>query len=199
MAAGCSAGGGTGTNTSWGGFFMKQNGLFSFVKDVRNLVLVSFFISLYVVLSLFTIYITKELRFSLTFVPVAWSSAAFGPVAGMITGAFGDMLAWFVKPAGPYHPGFTLNGIVSGIIYGFLMYKKPLTWQRVAITSLLYAAVVELGLNTLWLSGLYGTPYHILILTRIWKMPFSILLQAVVLYGTGYYLKRVASRQLKGL
>jgi len=178
---------------------MKQNGLFSFVKDVRNLVLVSFFISLYVVFSLFTIYITKELRFSLTFVPVAWSSAAFGPVAGIITGAFGDVLSWIVKPAGPYHPGFTLNGVVSGIIYGLLMYKKPLTWPRVIITSVLYVTVVEIGLNTLWLSGLYGTPYHILILTRIWKAPFSILLQGIVLYGTGFYLKRVAPRLPKGV
>lgn len=178
---------------------MKQNGLFSFVKDVRSLVLVSFFISLYVVLSLFTIYITKELRFSLTFVPVAWSSAAFGPVAGAFTGAFGDVLAWFFKPAGPYHPGFTLNGIASGIIYGLFMYKKPLTWPRVIITSLLVITVVELGLNTLWLSGLYGTPYLVLLLGRVWKMPISLLLQVIVLYGTGYFLKLIAPQQPKGV
>lgn len=178
---------------------MHQKGLFSFMKDVRQLVLVSFFISLYVVLSLFTIYLSKELRFSLTFVPVAWSSAAFGPVAGVFTGAFGDVLAWFVKAAGPYHPGFTISGIVSGIIYGLFMYKKPITWPRVIITSLAYVIVVEFFLNTLWLSNLYGTPYNILLLTRAWKMPFSLLLQVIVLYGTGYFLKRIASHQLKGV
>ncbi|MBP7176767.1 MAG: folate family ECF transporter S component [Thermoclostridium sp.] len=178
---------------------MERKGLFSFMKDVRQLVLVSTFISLYVVLSLFTIYITKELRFSLTFVPIAWSSAAFGPVAGAFTGAFGDVLAWVIKPAGAYHPGFTISGIVSGMIYGLFMYKKPFTWGRVIFASLVYVIVVELGLNTLWLSGLYGTPYSILILTRGWKALGSLIMQVVVLYGTGYYLKHIAPNRIKGV
>ncbi len=178
---------------------MQKKGLFSFFADVRQLVLVSFFISLYVVLSLFTIYITNELRLSFTFVPVAWSAAAFGPVAGIFTGALGDVLAYFVKAAGAYHPGFTISGIVSGMIYGLFMYKKPLTWLRVIITSLVYVIAVELLLNTLWLSQLYGTPYFILMAGRAWKTPFSLLQQVLVLYGTGYYLKRIAPQQAKGV
>ena len=178
---------------------MERKGLVSFMKDVRQLVLVSFFISLYVVLSLFTIYFTKEIRISFTFVPLAWSAAAFGPVAGAFTGAFGDILAWIVKPAGPYFPGFTISGIVSGIIYALFMYKKPLTWWRVVLTSLLYILVVELGLNTLWLSALYGTPYLLLLPTRLIKIPLSLLFHVVLLYGTGYYLQHVAPTRVKGV
>lgn len=178
---------------------MQKKGLFSFVGDVRQLVLVSFFISLYVVLSLFTIYITNELRLSFTFVPVAWSAAAFGPVAGILTGALGDILAYFVKSAGAYHPGFTISGVISGIIYGLFMYKKPMTLLRVIITSLVYVIVVEVLLNTLWLSQLYGTPYFILMGGRAWKMPVSLLQQVLILSGTGYYLKRIAPQQAKGV
>lgn len=178
---------------------MKQKGLFSFVKDVRNLVLVSFFISLYVVLSLFTIYITNEIRLSFTFIPVAWSAAGFGPAAGILTGALGDILAYYVRPVAGYHPGLTISGVVSGLIYGLLMYKKPLTWPRVIITSLVYVIIVELFMNTLWLSQLFGTPYFILMSTRVWKVLLALVQQIIVLYGTGYFLKRIASHQPKGV
>lgn len=176
---------------------MNQKGLFSFLKDIKYLVLVSFFISLYVVLSMFSIYITKELRFSLTFVPVAWSSAAFGPVAGALTGAFGDILAWIVKPAGPYHPGFTTSGIVSGIIYGMFLYKKQITWVRVFFTALTIVILVELGLNTFWIMTLYGSPFKVLIFGRLLKALITIPLQMIVLYSTGYFLKQIAPHGLK--
>ena len=178
---------------------MKQKGLFSFLKDVRHLVLVSFFIALYVVLSMFSIYITKELRFSLTFVPVAWSSAAFGPMAGALTGAFGDVMAWVVKPAGPYHPGFTISGISSGIIYGIFLYRKEITLFRVFLTALTMIVVVELGLNTFWLMTLYGSPFKVLIAGRLLKAPITLLLQMTVLYGTGSFLKQIAPNRIKGI
>ena len=89
---------------------MNDRSIVSFLKSTRSLVLVSFFIALYAVLSLFSIFITKELRFSLTFMPVAWSSAIFGPLAGAFTGAMVDVLGWIVSPAGPFFPVFTISG-----------------------------------------------------------------------------------------
>lgn len=178
---------------------MQKKGLFTFVKDVRQLVLVSLFISMYVVLSMFNIYLTREIRLSFTFVPVAWSAAAFGPVAGMLTGAFGDVLSWFILKPAPYHPGLTISGIVSGLIYGLMMYKKPFSLVRTVITSLVYVLVVEVLMNTLWLSQLYGTPYLILLGGRGLKAAFSFALQILVLSGTEYYLKRIAAPRMKGV
>ena len=77
----------------------------SFLAKISSMVLVSLFIALYVVLSFFRIYITNELRISLTFIPIAWASILFGPSAGALTGAFGDILGWAVNPVGPYFPG----------------------------------------------------------------------------------------------
>ena len=42
-------------------------------------------------------YITNELRISLTFIPIAWASILFGPLAGALTGALGDILGWAVN------------------------------------------------------------------------------------------------------
>lgn len=175
---------------------MNQKGVFSFLKDIRYLVLVSFFIAIYVVFTMFTIYITRDLRFSLTFMPIAWASAAFGPVAGALTGAFGDILGWIVRPAGPYHPGFTISGFVSGIIYGIFLYKKEITWVRVFFAAVTIVVVVELGLNTLWLITLYGGAYKVLVAGRLLKAVITVPLQMFVLYSTGYVLKRIAPQGL---
>jgi ECF transporter S component (folate family) len=165
----------------------------SFLKDIRNIVLVSLFISIYAALSLFTIYITDELRISLTFVPVAWASAAFGPIAGAVTGAFGDVLGWIIRPVGAYHPGFTISGFISGIIYGIFLFKREITWLRVLFTALTMIIIVELGLNTLWLTMLYGNGFMVLLPVRILKAIIMIPFQMLILYATGYFLKRIAS------
>ncbi len=167
----------------------KKSALLS--KDILSLVYLSLLVALYVVLSFFTIYITKELRFSLTFMPVAWASAIMGPIAGGITGAFGDILSWVIKPAGPYFPGFTISGFISGIIYGVFLYKKDLTLTRVFFAAVSMVLLVEVGLNTVWIMILYGSPFKVLIFGRLFKALFTIPVQMLVLYLSCYILKKV--------
>ena len=80
-----------------------------------------------------------------------------------------------------------------------LMYKNRLPWQGWQSHNAVCHRGGAREYHIMAVQAVIMEPLHILIFTRIWKMPFSILLQAVVLYGTGYYLKRVASRQPKGV
>lgn len=169
---------------------IKSN--FSFLKNIRAMVLVSLFIAVYVVLSLFRIYITSELRISLTFMPVAWASMLFGPLAGALTGAIGDVLGWAINPVGPYFPGFTISGFITGIIYGVFLYKKQIAWARVISAAVLMIVIVEIGLNSIWMNMLAGIPYKILIITRLIKALITIPLQMFILYSTGYIVKKIA-------
>lgn len=177
---------------------MDRKNSLSFFKDILSLVYLSLLIALYVVLSFFTIYITKEIRFSLTFMPVSWASVIMGPIAGGITGAFGDVLSWVIKPAGPFFPGFTISGLISGIIYGIFLYKKDLTLRRVFFAAVSVVLIVELGLNTLWLMILYGSPFEVLIAGRLIKAPFTMAIQMLVLYSSCYGLKKINLRLNKG-
>ena len=79
----------------------------------------------------------------MTFIPIAWASILFGPLAGALTGALGDILGWAVNPVGPYFPGFTISGFVSGIIYGLFLYKKETTLLRVIAAAALMVLIVE--------------------------------------------------------
>ena len=82
---------------------MVKKGNSSFVRNIFSMVLMSLFVAIYGVLSLLRIYIIpNELRLSLTFMPVAWASILFGPIAGGITGALGDIVGWVINPVGPF-------------------------------------------------------------------------------------------------
>ncbi len=60
-------------------------------------------------------------------IPIMLSGMLFGPLAGGIVGGISDLLGFLINDrGGVYHPGFTLNSILTGVIPGllFLMIKK---------------------------------------------------------------------------
>lgn len=178
---------------------MDNKSSFSFLKDIYSMVLVALFIAIYGVLSLLRIYIIPELRISLTFMPVAWASMLFGPLAGGITGAIGDIIGWAINPVGPFFPGFTVSGFVTGIIYGLFFYKKEITWKRVIFAAVTMIFVVEVGLNSIWLNILTGNAYKALIVARLIKALITTPIQVLILYTTGYIVKKIAPVSVRGV
>ena len=62
-------------------------------------------------------------------------------------------------PTGPYFPGFTVSGAVSGIIYGLLLYQKDIakiSIKRILIAVVINTVIVNMLLNSLWLNIMYG-------------------------------------------
>ncbi|MEG0775535.1 MAG: folate transporter, partial [Clostridium sp.] len=53
--------------------------------------------------------------------------------------------------------------------YGLVLYKKPNTILRVAISVLLVTLIVDLGLNTWWLTMITGKAASVLIYPRLIK------------------------------
>lgn len=179
---------------------MVKKGNSSFVRNIFSMVLMSLFVAIYGVLSLLRIYIIpNELRLSLTFMPVAWASILFGPIAGGITGALGDIVGWAINPVGPFFPGFTVSGFVSGIIYGLFLYRKEITWKRVIFAAITMILVVEVLLNSIWLYILTGNAYKVLVVARLIKALITIPIQILILYTTGSLVKKFAPASVRGV
>ena len=126
----------------------------------------------------------------MTFIPAAWAAAIFGPVAGGITGVFGDLLGWIIRPNGPFFPGFTISGFATGVIFGLFLYKKEITLKRAILAAASVVLIVELGLNTIWIMLLYGNAFKVLIAGRLIKALIVLPVQVLVLCSTGYFFKR---------
>lgn len=65
------------------------------------------------------------------------------------------MIKFMLRPDGVYFPGFTLSAVLAGVIYGTVLYRRPLSVARVFVAHLLVKLIVNLGCNTLWLVILY--------------------------------------------
>ena len=95
-------------------------------------------------------------QFSFGFLPLAAAGAMLGVPGGLIVGALGDFIGAHLFPAGAYFPGFTLTNALVGILYALPLYHRKPSAPRVIIAVVL-ATVVNLFLNSLWLSILYGS------------------------------------------
>lgn len=95
---------------------------------------------------------------------------------------------------GSFFPGFTLTAFLTGVVYGVFLYNKPKTWPRIIGAVLIVCLVINLGLDTLWLSILMGKGYIALLPTRIMKAVLMIPVQTFII---GIIWKKVVVRFVK--
>lgn len=104
--------------------------------------------------------------------PVVFAGIIFGPLAGGIIGAIGDIVGILISPMGPYLPHFTLNAALTGIIPGIVMIKcknKKCMASFWKLTLAISAGQILSG-TILWayfMHSLFGMSYAAILPTRI--------------------------------
>ena len=155
------------------------------VHTLRSLIIGALFLALTLVLGRLSWYITPAVKVTFTFLSIAAVSMLFGPVMGAVVAGLADILGSWLFPVGPYFFGFTLSGIVGGLIYGLLLYKRPVKFWRALTARLLVILLVNIGLNTLWLSIFTKDAFLALMLPRVLKnlalLPVDVVLLSFVL------------------
>ncbi len=107
-------------------------------------------------------------RISLQFIPNALSGLLLGPVWGALSCIAGDMLGMFINPSGmSFNPLITLSAGVRGLLYGLLLYRKNASFMRVLLAVAVVTLVVDLGLNPVWLSLMYGKTWLFVLWAKI--------------------------------
>lgn len=153
--------------------------LFKF--DLRTLVQVSILIAMEIVLSRFASIATPVVKIGFGFVPIAICAMFYGPVWAGIAGALADFIGAMLFPIGAFFPGFTLSAALTGVIFGLFLYKQAPSWGRLVAAVCTNSVFVSLGLGTLWLSILMGTPYFALLPTRLVQNLILVPLQIVII------------------
>ncbi len=149
---------------------------FAELKSVYSLAAIAMLLALRVVLGFFAngtlAFFGNNVKISGAFLPIAVTGAIFGPVPAALVGALGDIISFLLNPTGgAYFPGFTISGLLTGLIYGFAFYKSKITVPRVIIAWLINTIAVETFLAAFWLYVLYGagqgTPYIVYLSARL--------------------------------
>ncbi len=155
------------------------------LKSVPALAVSAMMTAIVVVLSFYTLRPTEFLKISFAFLPLCIIGALYGPVFGGLVGIAADLISYAISPAGPYFIGFTISGFLSGFIYGIFLYKKNVSLPRVIFAKLTISLFVQIGLNSVWLKLLYGTPIIAMMPTRLLKnaalLPIEVALMFTVL------------------
>ena len=135
--------------------------------NARCISMIGVLVALEIVLSRFTIH-TWNLKIGFGFVPVVVAAIFYGPLAAGLVGAIGDILSAVLFPVGAFFPGFTFSAFLTGIVFGVLLKKKqnlPNILLAVAIVQLF----ISQGMNTFFISILYGSPFWALFATRMYQ------------------------------
>ena len=112
-----------------------------------------------------TIYVTPDIKIGFSFLASELAYLLFGPVVGMFYGGAADILKYFVKPVGPFFPGYTLDAMLSGLIYGMFLYKKPIKLWRIAVARAVVVVFVNTLLAAYWRHVTGGNAYSVLLTT----------------------------------
>jgi ECF transporter S component (folate family) len=152
------------------------------LKDVKCLTLAAMFGAISIVLGSFTIMMTENIKLEWTFLPNEFVYYLFGPFVGIIYGAVMDILNYIVKPFGSFFPGFTVSAMLKGLLFGLILYKRPISLKRVITANVLRMILVDLPLNTYWLTVLNGVPYLVNLPLRALKLLIMFPVETMLFY-----------------
>lgn len=153
------------------------------LKNVRCITLTAMMAALSIVLGYLTVMPNPNIKIGFSFLPNNFVYYLFGPVVGAIYGAMVDILTFIIKPTGTFFPGLTLSAILTGLLYGIALYKKPVSLMRIILTNLVYMLTIEVPLNTYWLSVLNGSHYFTLLKMRALKGGIMFVIGTILLYS----------------
>ena len=152
------------------------------LKEHKTLVVTAMMIALGVVLGFYTVQIGDFLKIGFSGLANELTAMLFGPVVGGLMGGVTDIQKFVIRPTGPFFFGFTLNAVLGAVIYGMFWYKRPLSLKRVFAAKITVAIVVNLFLNTYWLSILYGKGFAALLPARAIKQLISVPVDSLLFF-----------------
>lgn len=158
------------------------------LKDVRTLTGSALLIAIAVIIDFLRIVISNIMEISFGFLAIVMAGILYGPLIAGLVGGVSDIIQYIVRPTGPFFPGFTLNAILSGIIYGLFLYKKELSIKRISLCVLVEGIIIILLLTPMWLSIMYGA--KIFAIPRIIKFFVMFPIKVALIYACGKLIEK---------
>lgn len=173
---------------------------------VFTTVICALLIAVQIILSRFLSISTPLVKIGFDFAPMALAGMLFGPWWGCAVGVLADFIGANLFPIGPYFPGFTLVAGLCGMTYGLLLRSRDgsLLQGRTSRVRLLIAVLVvtvplQLGLDTFWMTLLYGKGYLYYLSTRVVKTCVMIPVQLMTIPALAALIRPVWRRMGSGV
>lgn len=156
-------------------------------RNVRVLAFSGLVCAMAMVLETMPIYLLgPTLKIYFSFLAVSLGCMCYGPLVGIMAGAVIDSVGFLISSYGePYFPGFMISAMLSGLIYGVMLYRRKPTVWRIILTRLIINYGINVLLGSVWKAMLYGKGYLYYATSGLVKntimLPIEVFLMWVVL------------------
>lgn len=163
--------------------------------NTKELVLMSLFIAMNVVLVRLLSFQTLTQRISFGFIPTAFAGIFLGPFWAGIMSVLSDITGMLIFSKGMiYFPLFSISEFLYGFLYGLFLYRKKITFVRVLSCVLIQSVFISMFLTTLW-TYLYCMLFTesakglaAIFISRIIPALVNIPLHTIIIYFTAKYI-----------
>jgi NADH-quinone oxidoreductase subunit E len=169
------------------------------MPKVKKVVLAGLLLAILIVFERFMSVETQILRLSFAYVPVILIGTLLGPVWGALIGVAGDLLGMLLMPKASFFAGFTLNALLTGLVYGSFLHKAPSNKSylvRLVISILIVHIFIHLGLTTLWLTIMYKRAFMVLLAGRLVANIIEIPIEIASMYAIKIFLDKPVKKYL---
>lgn len=136
---------------------------FKSLKELRTLTTTGILLALAFAIKSVSIEVTPDLRIGFTFLATCTIGMLYGPVVCGMSTFLLDFIGYIVQNKSPraYSPQLALVVIISGVIYGCLLYKcdfknkKLISYIKVVLSRISVVLFCNIGLNSYFLYSLY--------------------------------------------
>lgn len=126
------------------------------------------------------------MKIGVGFAAEAVCAMLYGPWWTALLAALADLVGALAFPTGAYFPGFTVTAAISGLIFGFILYRRPVTWLRALSAATLNTVTVSWLCNTLLIAVWFSSKaYGALLAARAVQLAVMLPLQFIVIRALG--------------
>jgi ECF transporter S component (folate family) len=129
--------------------------------------MIAMLVAMEIILTRFLSIQLLNIRIGFGFIPVVIIAIMYGSVYAGIGAAIADFIGVSLFGIGAPFPGFTATAFLAGIVYGLLLYNRPKTLPRICIAVVIVTVILQMGIDTYWLTIILGDGYIALMPVRI--------------------------------
>ena len=166
------------------------------LKKLKTIVITALLMAIGIILGQFSIQISQSVKIGISFIATQMTANLFGPVVGGIMGGVADILKFIIKPTGPFLIGYTISAILGPVIYGVMLYKKPISFWRILLSKVVVAIFINLLLGTFWSYHYFGAAFWAAIPAKLLQQVIQVPVQSVIYYFVMKALKEAKVFQL---
>ena len=168
-------------------------------KNLHTIILCGLMGALSIILGMFASIHLGPFSITYAWIPNRIVDFMFGPIVGMVYGGVMDIVKFMIKPNGTFNLAYTAVPMLAGLVFGTILYNKPVSLMRIIFAQSLVKIFINAGLTTYIMAFEKGQAFMELMSVMLVKNLIMIPLDSILLFVVLTALMKVLPHLKKSL